>query len=252
MKHHCGHASRETTGPCTGRPPFSPARAWDRAWNLASRTSPPECPRCRSPGHRPPLLRPFNEYLAATTKKLEEALAKARPGLAPASGRGSRDARALRVAARSSRVGRLARPLPGRKEARGEIFSPILTDSPTRRSAPADVGRHFREQHCFQVRALSSCPATGRCPVTCWRCYSRSGSTPRGTASTASRAKSTTSTSLRVLHRRHPGRVSCADSRGGPFGPTLASPGPHPLLASAGIQVADASRAPLVEWHKIL
>ena len=122
----------------------------------------------RMPWHRPtgistlPAAAPptagapaFDAYMAATTRKLEDAVRLARPGL---------------TAEEVTRLARLRAPFqwppdppgwgapPGRCPAAppagtrtGILLVHGLTDTPY---LMRDVGRHFREKHCFLVRAI--------------------------------------------------------------------------------------------------
>ena len=190
---------------------------------------------------------PFGEYVAATTAKLEDALRKVRPGLAP-------DERA--------RLARMRAPFQwppdpgewGRPSDRcpsgsaggtrtGILLIHGLTDTPF---LMRDVGRHFRERHCFLVRAILL-PGHGTVPgdllavsYQAWIDVARYGiDSFAGEVDQLYIAGFSTGGTLAVYHALD--RDQRRDAR-----PMLRGL----ILFSPAIRVADAL-APLANWHKI-
>lgn len=186
----------------------------------------------------------FDEYVAATTKRLEEALAQARPNLAPAERERLAQTRGpFEWPPDPPEWGALPDRCPAAKSSTGILLIHGLTDTPF---LMRDIGRHFRERHCFQVRAILL-PGHGTVPgdlleVTYqqWIDAARYGiESFAGEVDHLYIAGFSTGGTLAVYHA-----LTREESR--PARPSLRGL----ILFSPAIQVADAL-APLANWHKI-
>src|SRR5262245_58529702 len=223
------------TGACLGHGARMP-------WHTPTGVS--TLPAAASTAGGPP---PFDAYVAATTAKLEDALHRGRPGLSAEEVKRLARMRAPfqwppdppEWGAQSGRCP--AAPAAGTRT--GILLIHGLTDTPY---LMRDIGRHFREQHCFLVRAILL-PGHGTVPGDLldvryqeWIEAARYGiDSFAGQVDQLYIAGFSTGGTLAVYH-------ALTRDRGGEARPPIRGL----ILFSPAIQVADIL-APLANWHKI-